>query len=1050
MSVNDQAVSQNPRDQVLNSLVWRSIGPHRGGRVVAVAGDVSDPLVYYFGACAGGVWKTTDAGATWRNVSDGYFNTAAIGALAVSLSDPNVIYAGTGETSIRNQVSHGDGVYKSTDGGETWTHLGLSDTRYIGKIQIHPTNPDLVYVAALGHAFGPNEERGVFRSKDGGATWERILWKSPNTGCHDVSMDPNNPRILYAAMWQVQRYPHLLDSGGPECGLYRSKDGGDTWEEITRNPGLPTGLLGKMGIVASPARPGRVWAVVEAEDGAVFRSDDGGDTWIRLSEQALLRTRPWYYMHVTADPRDENTVYVQNYSLWKSIDGGATFHRMPGPHGDDHAIWIDPNDNQRMIEGHDGGASVSLNGGDTWSTIYNQPTAQFYHVTTDDEFPYNIYGSQQDNTTLCLPSMTTDAAIHERTWFIPGGGESGYVGIKPDEPWHIVASGPAGRHAYNDIMTHYDRRTGQVRNITVWPELYGWGVGAESLKYRFNWTFPIMFSQHAPHDLLVAGNHVFRSSDLGGSFEQASPDLTRHDPETLRASGGPLTRDNTGAEVYATIFALAESPLQAGVLWAGSDDGLIHLSRDGGETWKNVNPPDLPDWALVSIIDASPHDPGAAYVAATCYKLDDNTPYLYKTADYGETWTRITNGIPDHEFTRVIREDPNRRGLLYAGTETGIYLSFDDGANWQRLGGNLPVVPIYDFVIKGTDLVVASHGRSFWILDDLTQIHQLADSGPEPIHLFQPRETWRLRRFRPIGGAPMAKGIVQYGASGASQIFYEVTENPDGEPDTLIFNAGTNPPDGVVVQYYLNEAPEGDLSLTFLDAGGNTIRTYPNPDDPGAEQPPKQAGLNRFVWNLRYPGAAPVTAADLEPWARDDGPRIVPGSYQVTLTVGGVSQTQPFEVVLDPRVTTSAEDLAAQRDFLLEVRDALTSANQLLNQVDSVRGQAKLWGTRTTDPAISRQLTDLTASLDEMRAELIDVRWGGPQLWPTGVHEKLGAILESADGADFAPPRQAREVFAQLSAQLDDLRQRFDNLQQRELAALNSAIQAAELPIVGV
>ena len=1013
MSVNDQAVSQNPRDQVLDSLVWRSIGPHRGGRVVAVAGDVSDPLVFYFGACAGGVWKTTDAGATWRNISDGYFNTAAIGALAVSVSDPNVIYAGTGETSIRNQVSHGDGVYKSTDGGQTWTHLGLSDTRYIGKIQIHPENPDLVYVAALGHAFGPNEERGLFRSKDGGATWERILWKSENTGCHDVSMDPNNPRILYAAMWQVRRYPHLLDSGGEESGLYRSKDGGDTWEEITRKPGLPTGLLGKMGIVASPARAGRVWAIIEAEDGAVFRSDDGGDTWIRLSEQALLRTRPWYYMHITADPQDENTVYVQNYSLWKSIDGGATFHKMPVPHGDDHALWIDPNDNQRMIEGDDGGAKVSLNGGATWSSIYNQPTAQFYHVITDNEFPYNVYGSQQDNTTLCLPSMTTDAAIHERTWSIPGGGESGYVGIKPDEPWHIVASGPAGRHAYNDIMTHYDRRTGQIRNITVWPELYGWGVGAESLKYRFNWTFPIMFSQHAPHDLYVAGNHVFRSSDLGSSFEQVSPDLTRNDPDKLKPSGGPLTRDNTGAEVYCTIFALAESPLQAGLFWAGSDDGLIHISRDGGETWTNVTPPDLPEWALISIIDASPHEPGAAYVAATRYKLDDTTPYLYKTTDYGETWTRITNGIPDDDFTRVIREDPNRRGLLYAGTETGIYISF-------------------------------------WILDDLTQIHQIADSGPEGVHLFQPRETWRLRRYRPISGEPLPRGIVQYGASGASQIFYEVTENPDGEPETLIFNAGTNPSDGLVVQYYLSEAPEGAVSLTFLDAEGNTIRTYPNPDDPGAKQPPAKAGLNRFVWNLRYPGATPVAAPDLEPWARDDGPRIVPGRYQVRLTVGDVSQTQPFEVVLDPRVTTSAEDLAEQRDFLLEVRDRLSATNELLNQVDSVRDQLKLWSTRDLDPAISSQINELSATLDGMRAELIDVRWGGPQLWPTGVHEKLGAILESADSADFAPPKQARDVYEQLSAQLDDLRQRFDNLQQSQLAALNNAIQAANLPIVGV
>ena len=1051
MPAKDQTASQNARDQLLDSLDWRSIGPHRGGRVVAVAGDVSDPLVFYFGACAGGVWKTTDAGATWRNVSDGYFTTAAIGALAVSVADPNVIYAGTGETSIRNQVSHGDGVYRSTDGGKSWVNLGLRDTRYIGKIQIHPNNPDHVYVAALGHAFGPNDERGVFRTTDGGRTWDRILWKSPRTGCHDVSMDPTNPRILYAAMWQVQRYPHALNSGGEESGLYRSTDGGDTWQEITRHPGLPTGILGKAGIVASPARAGRVWAAIEAEDGAIFRSDDGGDTWIRGSEQALLRTRPWYYMHITADTQDENTVYVQNYSLWKSIDAGVSFQKMPVPHGDDHALWIDPNDNQRMIEGDDGGAKVSLNGGATWSSIYNQPTAQFYHVITDDAFPYNVYGSQQDNTTLCLPSMTTDAAIHERTWSIPGGGESGYVGIKPDEPWHIVASGPAGRHIYNDIMTHYDRRTDQVRNITVWPELFGWGVGAESLKYRFNWTFPILFSQHAPHDLYVCGNHVFRSSDLGSSFEQASPDLTRNDPDKLKPSGGPITRDNTGAEVYCTIFALAESPLQAGLFWAGSDDGLVHITRDGGETWQNVTPPDLPEWALISIIDASPHEPGAAYLAATRYKLDDNTPYLYKTTDFGQTWTRITSGIPAHDFTRVIREDPNRRGLLYVGTETGLYVSFDDGANWRRLGGNLPVVPIYDFVIKGVELVVATHGRSFWILDDLTPLHQLAaESATGPVHLFQPKPALRLRRYRPVKGDQPAPGVVQYGHSGASQIYYEVTEKVDGETETLLFNAGTNPPCGVVVTYYLSQKPEGEVTLSVLDADGATIRTFPNPDDPGAAAPPASVGINRFVWNLRYPGTPTKLADDLEPWERNDGPLALPGSYQIQLTVEGQSQTQPVEVQLDPRVTTSAADLAAQRDFLLEVRDRFAATNDLLNKVDAVRGQVKSWAGRTDDPAITGQLDQLAAALDEMRAELTDVHWGGPQLYPTGLHQKLSALQDSVDGADFAPPRQAREVFDQLSAQLDDLSQRFDNLTRTQLTALNDALRAANLPFVGV
>ena len=697
MNESSTDATQVIQRQLLDNLEFRCIGPHRGGRVVAVAGDASDPMTFYFGACAGGVWKTTDGGQYWRNVSDGYFNTAAIGALTVSTADPNVIYAGTGETSIRGNVSHGDGIYKSVDAGLSWRHIGLSDTRHIGKIQVHPRDPDIVYAAALGHAFGPNEQRGVFRSRDGGENWENVLYKSDRAGSHDVTMDVNNPRILFAPIWQTQRYPHRLESGGAECGLWRSMDSGDSWEDVSRKPGLPRGVLGKIGVAISPAQAGRVWAVVEARDGAVFRSDDYGETWIRLSEQSLLRTRPWYYMHITADTQDPDTVYVQNYSFWKSIDGGASFETIPIPHGDDHALWIDPNNNQRIIDGNDGGACVSFNGGMSWSSIYNQPTAQLYHVCADDQFPYRVYGSQQDNTAISVPSATVDGAIHERDWYAPGGGESGYIAVKPDDPAFVVASGPAGQRAYNDIMLLYNHRTGQVWDITVWPELYGWGVGSEGLKYRFQWTFPIMFSRHNPDLLYVASNRLHLSTDLGANFDELSPDLTRNDPDKLRASGGPITRDNTGAEVYCTIFALAESHHEPGVLWAGSDDGLVHISDDGGREWDEITPPDLPEWALISIIDASPHEAGAAYLAATRYKLDDTRPYLYKTADYGKTWTPITNGIPDGEFTRVIREDPNRRGLLYAGTETGLYISFDDGENWQRMGGNLPVCPIHDW-----------------------------------------------------------------------------------------------------------------------------------------------------------------------------------------------------------------------------------------------------------------------------------------------------------------------------------------------------------------
>lgn len=1051
--------SEGLRENLLRSLDWRLIGPHRGGRVVAVAGDVSDTQTYYFGACAGGVWKTIDGGITWRNVSDGFMSTAAVGALAVSESDPNVIYAGMGETSIRNDVSHGDGVYRSTDGGRTWANVGLSNTRHIGKIQIHPLNPDLVYVAALGHAFGENEERGVFRTSNGGKTWEKVLYKSPRAGSHDVSMDLNNPRILYAVIWQAQRYPHTLISGGEDCGVWRTTDGGDTWEEITQKPGLPRGLLGKIGVTTSRAQPGRVWALVEAEDGAMFRSDDYGETWIRLSEQPLLRTRPWYYMHVTGDTQDPDTVYVQNYSFWKSIDGGATFNKIPTPHGDDHALWIDPHDHLRMIEGNDGGACVSFNGGATWSSIYNQPTAQFYHVTTDDQFPYRVYGSQQDNTSISIPSATTDTAIHERNWFIPGGGESGYVAIKPDEQWHIIASGPAGRRAYNDIMTHYDHHTGQIRNITVWPELYGWGAGAESLKYRLQWTFPIMFSQHPPHELYVAGNVLFRSTDLGSSFEVISPDLTRNNPERLKPSGGPITRDNTGAEVYCTIFALAESPRRKGVLWAGTDDGLVHLTEDGGKNWKNVTPPDLPEWALISILEVSPHEEGTAYIAATRYKLDDTRPYLYKTTDNGATWMKITNGIPDREFTRVIREDPNRRGLLYAGTETGIWISFDYGANWQRMGGNLPVVPIYDFVIKDVELVVATHGRSFWILDDLTPLYHLGDElQGTATHLFKPRRKVRLRTVgRGFRGDPV-KRVVNYAPSGSSQILYDAVEQPDGTTGSALLTAGDNPPEGIVVQYYLRDQASSEVTLSFLDGEGEEIRTFTSDAEADPPRVPANRGMNRFIWNLRHSGAKKVAIEDLtpavkvglQPWDRTDGPLVLPGTYQVCLTVDGQKQTQTFELEPDPRVETTAEELTEQQDFMLQLRDSLSQTNETINEINGLLAEITLLERRTDDAAVHEVARTAATELNAIRAQLIDVNMAGAQLWPSGLHEKFNALLDSVDGADYAPPQQAQDVYAELVSQFDDSIGQLKNTHQIKLSQLNDAIQAARVPGVGV
>jgi photosystem II stability/assembly factor-like uncharacterized protein len=1047
---------QTALQSTLDSLQWRNIGPFRGGRVVAVAGDVSEPMTFYMGACAGGVWKTEDGGVSWRNISDGFFNTAAIGALAVSESDPNVIYAGTGETSIRNQVSHGDGVYRSDDAGRTWRHLGLSDTRYIGKIQIHPEDPDTVYVGALGHAFGPNEERGVFRTTDGGETWEKVLHISPNTGCHDVSMDRNNPRILYAVAWQVQRYPHILWSGGWESGLWRSFDGGDTWEDITRNYGLPQGMIGKAGIVASPAQPGRVYAVVEAEDGAVFRSDDYGDTWERGSEQSLLRTRPWYYMHITADPVDPDTVWVQNYQLWKSIDAGKSFDNVPTPHGDDHALWIDPYNTDRMIEGNDGGACVTFNGGRSWSSIYNQPTGQFYHVTTDNRFPYSIFGSQQDNTAMVVPSMSIEGAIHERDLFAPGGGESGYIGIKPDDEDLVVASGPQGRRAYDDIMTLYNRRTGQIWNNTVWPELWGWGVGADVMKYRFQWTFPIMFSKHDPDALYVASQHVHRSYDLGASFEVVSPDLTRNDPEKQRASGGPITRDNTGAEIYCVIFALEESHHEPGVFWVGTDDGRVHITRDNCGSWEEITPPDMPEWTQISIIDPSPHDAGTAYIAAMRYKMDDNRPFIYKTTDYGKSWTKITGGIPDHEFIRVVREDPNRKGLLYAGSETGLYISFDDGANWERINSKLPVVPVYDLIIKNQELIVASHGRGFWTIDDLTPVHQFSDEVTSgKAHLYKPKDALRMRVYGRFRGEPKI-GYTSYARVSTSIAPLTGERQKDGTVTTRYLDSAPNPELGAAIHFHLNE-DVNNVELTILDKDGTELRSFSSSDG----LVPTGSGAHRFQWDLRLEGARDVQDPDLITWntmgtmvsSVGKGPMVVAGEYQVRLTVDGETFSQPLTVKNNPLLESDPQDLVEQFNMLIDIRDTISQLNRLIDHTSDLRKQAKAWHERTAGvdgkDEIASEAQKLIEQLDEIRPKLIDVNIWQSQLYASGLHEKMHALFESVDSADYAPPKQAREVFEKLGDEMEGLQAQVSSA-QRDASVLSQKISTAGIPFIGV
>ncbi|HEY0366984.1 MAG TPA: hypothetical protein VGC73_10965, partial [Pyrinomonadaceae bacterium] len=680
---------------LLKPLQYRSIGPYRGGRSAAVTGVPSQPGVFYYGATGGGVWKTTDGGINWESISDGsVFGTGSVGAIAVADSDPNTIYVGMGESPIRGNVSHGDGVYKSNDAGKTWKRTGLEDTRQIPRIRIHPKNPDLVYVAALGHVWGPNDQRGVFRSKDGGKTWDKIFSRGNKAGAIDLILDPSNANILYAGFWEVYRKPWTLESGGPGSGIFKSTDGGDTWNELTRNPGMPKGMVGKVGIAVSPANPDRVWAIVEAEDGGVFRSDNGGNTWTRVNEERRLRQRAWYYTRIYADPKNADSVYILNTGFYRSNDGGRTYTGIGVPHGDNHDLWIAPDDPNRMIESNDGGANVSYNGGRSW-TEQDQPTAQFYRVALDNDFPYNVYGAQQDNSTVRIASRTTEGGIGTSDWYDVGGGESGWVAPSPKDS-NIVFAG-----SYGGLTTRYDKRTGQLRDINPYPN-NPMGAGADVLKYRFQWNFPLLFSPHDANKLYTAANVLFMSTDEGSSWQIISPDLTRNDKSKQGASGGPITKDNTSVEYYATIFTVIESPVQAGTIWTGSDDGLVQVTRDGGKNWSNVTPPSsmMPEWIQINSIDASPHDPGTAYVAATMYKWDDNKPYLYRTTDYGKTWKKITNGIPDTTFTRVIREDPNKRGLLYAGTETGMYVSFDNGDHWQSMQLNLPIVPITDLAIQ--------------------------------------------------------------------------------------------------------------------------------------------------------------------------------------------------------------------------------------------------------------------------------------------------------------------------------------------------------------
>ncbi len=1001
------------------AMTWRCIGPYRGGRVTAVAGVPSQPYTYYFGATGGGVWKTEDGGLNWSPVSDGFFQTGSVGAIAVSEYDPNIVYVGMGEAPIRGNVSHGDGMYKSLDAGKTWKRIGLEDTSQISRVRIHPRNPDIVYVAALGHVYGPNEQRGVFRSQDGGETWENILYRDDKTGCIDLVLDPSNPRIIYAALWEFFRTPYSLSSGGPGGGIFKSVDGGDSWTEISRNSGLPKGLLGKIGITVSPAMPDRVWAIVEANDGGVFCSDNGGQTWRKMNEERRLRQRAWYYSRIYADPKDAETVYVLNTGFYRSVDRGRTFSSIRVPHGDNHDLWIDPGNPNRMINSNDGGANVSYNGGVSWTDQDNQPTAQFYHVITDNHFPYRVYGAQQDNSTVRIASRTTEGGIDKPDWHPVGGGESGHIAPRHDNP-NIVYAG-----SYGGYITRWDYRTRQTRIITAWPENpMGWGAG--DLKYRYQWTAPIVVSRFDPDVLYHAAQVIFKTTNEGQSWEIISPDLTRNDKSKQRSSGGPITKDNTSVEYYCTVFALAESFHNPNILWVGTDDGLVSITRNGGKNWEEITPKDLPEWSLISMIEPSTFDSATAYIAVDRHELNDFKPYIYKTENYGRSWKLITNGLPDDTFIRVVRQDPKREGLLYAGAETGVFVSFDDGASWQSLQLNLPVVPIHDMVVKQNDLVVATHGRSFWILDDLTPLHQITNKVEKSdFFLFKPRDAYRMMGW--------------------------------GWPQP---NVGQNPPSGSVIYYYFKEKPEEEVNLEFMDREGKTIKKYTGraeeEERPGrfSQRLPMEAGMNRFVWNMVYPDAVRVPGAIL--WGGMlSGPVAVPGVYQVKLTVGEKSMTQSWEWKKDPRISTTQEEFQEQFDFLIQIQKKVSEINTAINRLRDVKKQidelsSKVRGQEKGEQVIeaARLLKAKLISVEDVLIQSKSKSGQDPLNYPILLDNKIAALAGIVASSDSRPTDQSYEVFKELSRMADEQLTKLKKIMEKDLPDFNDVVKKAKIPAI--
>ncbi len=1003
-------------------LRFRGIGPHRGGRVAAVTGVPNSATTYYMGATGGGVWKTVDGGSTWANVSDGFFG-GSIGSVAVSESDPNVVYVGGGEVTVRGNVSQGTGVYKSEDAGRSWRPIGLAQSKIVPRIRVHPRDADVAYACVLGDLFKSSSERGVYRTTDGGGSWERVKHVNDDAGCFDLHFDPSNPRTLYASFWRVRRTPYSLESGGEGSSMWRSDDGGVTWRDLTAAPGMPRGTVGVIGLAVSPANPDRVWAQVEHANGGLFRSDDRGASWRRINEDRNLRQRAWYYSRMTADPVDEDVVYGLNVNLWKSKDGGRTFSPIGSVgHGDTHDLWIAPNDPSRMILGDDGGAEVTFDGGENWSTLLNQPTAQFYRVTTDDVFPYRIYAAQQDNSTVRIRHRSDGGSISDRDWEPTAGGESGWIAPTPGNP-DVVFGG-----SYGGYLTRLDHKTGQERDINPWPD-NPMGHGAATIKERFQWNFPIVFSRHTtpgqPRRLYAASQNLFATTNEGQTWTRMSPDLTRNDTTRMRPSGGPITKDNTSVEYYGTIFALAEGS-EPGVIWTGSDDGRVFITRNDGGTWADVTPRAMPDWALVNSIEADPHRAGGLYVAATRYKDGDERPYLFHTSDYGRTWRTITRGIAPTHFTRVIRADPERRGLLFAGTERGLYVSTDDGETWRSFQQNLPLVPVTDLAIKDGDLIVATQGRSLWVLDDLTPLRRYETARPQTgMALVAPTPAMR------VGGG----------------------QSPPSR------TAGQNAPSGVVLRYWLPSAPDSSaLRMVLTDASGATVATV----TPKTERAPlsARAGANTYVWPMRLDGA--TTFPGLILWGGGmQGPRALPGAYRARLVSGkGAAKDSvevPFEIVADPRAGATEADYAAQAAFLNAVRDKISETHRAIVRIRNVREQVASVSARLPAGAASdsvkaqgRRMLRAMTEVEEALYQTKNRAGQDPLNYPIRLNNRLSGLVGSASQGDFRPTDQQEAVRAEVTALIDAQLARLASLVSTDLAAYNAAVRALALDAVVV